>query len=234
MPNLYHVAAGVSRSADLPTISTHHRKQLRAKSSMLSGKNTVFTKSNSFMFLERPQNNQDDSDEYDSDNEIILIHSPNTLATNLERVAAEENTRKKQVMFDPITSSGGIAYDFQQSSSLDGSTTMVKKDRPLQRKPIHDLSPQMLRAMNSKELASDCVLPIVTEPKTKRKYEMINTKWSDSSSLPMVSIPPSGPMFSDSLNTQYHALESKRKKKKETPDIYQPQKKSFWQSLFSL
>ncbi|KAG2375157.1 hypothetical protein C9374_010161 [Naegleria lovaniensis] len=234
MPNLYHVLTGVSRTAEIPTISTHHRKQLRAKSSILSGKNTVFTKSNSFMFLERPQNNQDDSDEYDSDNEIILVHSPNTLTTNIERVAAEENTRKKQVMFDPVTSSGGMGGS-QPSSSTEGmGTTMVKKDRPLQRKPIQDVSPQLLRAMNSKEVPSNCVLPIITEPKTKRKYEMINTKWPDTG-IPMVSVSPSvTTMFSDSRNQQYTA-ESKRKKKKETPpDIYQPQKKSFWQSLFSL
>ena len=215
MPNLYYVLSGVTRTSEIPIVSTnqHRKKTSRAKATLLSGRNTILTKSNSLIFLDVQTNNQDDDDDDDSDNEIILAHNTNTLSSTFEREAREET--KKKVVFATSTTA--------PASSSISDTPGVKKDRPQQRKPIHDISPELLKTISSKDVSSNCVLPDVSDNKvSKRKFEMIDSTWRNSRT-PMTSILPQE-------TKQYIP----KKKKKETPDVYQTQKKSIWQSLFSL
>ena len=206
MPNLYSTLCGVSRYSEPPSIGQVKKQNQNVKRSKTanSDRKGVLTKSKSFMFLERPVNNYLNDDE-DEEQEIILASSPTTsVASSIER------------------SGGGLEWA--------DTNFNVKKDKPIQRKAIHDVPPQVA-ALTVSEGISSSVFPgstLLDKRNHKRKFEIVNSKWNDNT--PMISL--SHTQTNSKFSSQ--SQEESRKRKKQSNEIYKTQSKSLWQSLFEL
>jgi len=246
MPNLYYSLCGLSRSAEPPAIGRKAKKiELDSKKKNHS-KNTILSKSNSFMFFDKPKSTQTIDDEDDSDNEIILatVDSPRSATPLASFKKPTDSEIKRRVMFDLGSTKESTSTDYLvNAQNIDFTNTIIKKDKPVQRKPICDAPAELVESLKKKKeqvSKEESVFPVFTESTTgkqKRKYEMVNSLWPDTQT-PMVSLSQSelaNNQFT-SFDLDYESDEDdRRKRKKELKfDIYKPQQKSFFQSLFSL